>query len=469
MSPGRSISASATALERAIGRGEFAAGETLPTERELAESLAVSRTTVAAAYRRLKDRGVLESRQGRGTWVSAPQGPPRAEPADRFAPEIFAGMLEPFTDVIDLGPACPSAASIVTDHLREIDGERFAAAVQGNGYQPGGLPRLAEGIAELLSARGLSTSPDEILITNGAQQAIVLLGRLFAPRSEAVAVEEPTYAGFPIAGINRRIGIAMDAQGAIPAALEEVLATTRPAFAYLIPTHQNPTGTVMPPGRREEIAALAERYRVPLIEDEVMRDLSLDGRPAPPSIASLNRDAPVISVGSVNKVLWGGLRVGWVRAERAVIARLAQLKTIADVGSPILNQWLVAEMLPHLDEAADEKRRQLAARYEVAAEAISREIPEWSWQRPRGGPAFWVRAPGCDTRVFAQVAARYGVNVLPGSVMASDEDGLAEWLRIPHVLDGPTMRRAAARLGRAWRALRDGRPEPRAPQPTVCV
>jgi DNA-binding transcriptional MocR family regulator len=454
----------ADAIAGAIERGELAAGTVLPTERELAARMAVSRTTVVGAYGRLKAEGRLESRQGRGTWVAGdPEGRPPAERS--FSAELYTGMLGGHGDLIELTAACPPATSLVARVLAELSPGDLAPAVDGAGYLPGGLGRLRERIAEHLALTGLPTRPEQVIVTTGAHQAIGLATALLGGPGQAVLVEDATYPGaLDItrgAGM-RPVAVALDGEGVVPDALEDLLERVRPAFAYLVPPHQNPTGSVLSAARSRRVAELSARYRVPVVEDLALRHLQLDERPLPAPIAAHSPDASSMVIGSASKVLWGGLRVGWIRASRPVVERLMRLKIVADLGSPVLAQTIAAELLPRFEEAVAERRAFLRERYAALSRALAERLPGWTWDEPRGGCTLWVRMPSGDARALGQVAQRCGVNLVPGQVLSA-EGRHEDRLRLPFVHDPPVLAEAVRRLAVAWELYAGASSRPREP------
>ncbi len=448
---GALYAALADALRAAMERGELPADTLLPPERDLAGRLHVSRTTVVGAYRALKGEGLLDSRQGRGTWVVAPPAP--APASDRvFSGELYADFMGGATGLIELSAAAPLPTAVVAEEIARLGPDRLAGRVEGSGYLPSGLPELRERIAELHTAQGLRTRADEVLVTTGAQQAIGLLTTLFGEAGQPVLMEEATYPGaldMVRVGAMRPVGVPLDAGGVVVDALEELLDRIRPRFAYLVPAHQNPTGTVLSEARSRRVAELSARYRVPVIEDLVLRDLPMSGRRAPAPIASHDPEALVFTIGSMSKVFWGGLRVGWIRAPRPAVERLMRLKIAADMGTSVLSQVIAAAALPRLDEAVAERRAALVEGHAALAGALSRHVPDWTWETPPGGCTLWVRLPAGDAREFAQVAQRCGVSVVPGQVLSA-EGGHADRLRLPFVAEPAVLEEAARRLGVAW-------------------
>jgi DNA-binding transcriptional MocR family regulator len=441
----------ARGIGAAMDRGELPVGTVLPTERDLASRLAVSRTTVVSAYGQLKDAGRLESRQGRGTWVAGRRAAPPSSQRP-FSAELYGGILGEQPGIIELSAACPPPTSLVTRVLAETTGAALARDVTGPGYLPAGLPELRERIAEHVSLGGLPTRPDEVLVTTGAQQAIGLAATLLGEPGESVLVEEATYPGaLDVArGLGMRpVGVALDREGIVPEALEDLLDRVRPSFVYLVPAHQNPTGSVLSPARSRRVAELSARYRVPVVEDLALLHLPLGADPLPPPIAAHGPDGSSITIGSVSKVLWGGLRVGWIRAARPVVERLMRLKIGADLGSPITSQTLTVALLPRIGEAVDERRVSLVEGYRTLTASLSEHLPDWTWDEPRGGCTLWVRIPGGDARALGQVAQRCGVNVVPGQVLSA-EGRHADRLRLPFVHEPAVIAEAVRRLAVAW-------------------
>jgi DNA-binding transcriptional MocR family regulator len=243
--------------------------------------------------------------------------------------------------------------------------------------------------------------------------------------------------------------VALDDEGVVPEALEDLLERVRPGFVYLVPAFQNPTGSVLTAARSRRVAELSARYRVPVVEDHALRDLPLDGTPLPAPIAAHAPDGSSITIASVSKVLWAGLRVGWIRAARPVVERLMRLKIGADMGSPIPSQTLTCAVLPRIGEAIDERRAFLAQGYEALSASLAEHLPDWTWDEPRGGCTLWVRMPGGDARALGQVAQRCGVNVVPGQVLSA-EGRHADRLRLPFVHDPGVIAEAVRRLSVAW-------------------
>jgi DNA-binding transcriptional MocR family regulator len=240
--------------------------------------------------------------------------------------------------------------------------------------------------------------------------------------------------------------------GADVAALRRTATQTAPALVYLVPSFHNPTGCLMPEGARREVAELAEARGVPVVEDESLAELTFGAEPPPP-IAAFAPRAPVFTVGSMSKLYWGGLRVGWVRGPRPLIMRLTRFKVAADLSGSLLGQALAARLLARRDEVVRMRRRESQRRFECLARLVREQLPEWSWTAPAGGLTLWVRLPTASAEELARVAPQHGVSIVPGPVH-SPSRGFGDRLRLPYVMDEATLAEGVARLARAWQAFR---------------
>src|SRR5450432_2663962 len=420
--PGTLPTRLAAAFDRAIARGEIPPGARLPSERALAEALAVSRTTVVAAYERLRQDGRVESRVGSGTRVhpgdSAMEAPDRSREVSLPATStlVLRTVAEDPAGSISFLAAHLPGASEVLEKAWAGSRREISALARQHGYMPLGLPALRAALARHLTSRGLPTREEQILVTNGAQQGIDLIAsHMLAPGDEVVA-EDPTYPGALDLFAAARARVVATAPAAEPGALEQIAAAIRRPRArllYLLPTFHNPTGAVLPERPRREIARLSEQTGVAVIEDHTLSDLSL-GPEAPLPIAAFAKAAPILTIGSFSKLFWVGLRIGWIRGPEPLIHRLARRKAMDDLGSSVLSQAVAVRLLESVDAVTALRRGQVEARFEAMSKALTRLLPDWKWRKPAGGLTLWVRIPRGNASELAQVAARHGVSVLPG-------------------------------------------------------
>jgi DNA-binding transcriptional MocR family regulator len=419
--------------------GRVLSGARLPAERELAAALGLSRTTVAAAYARLRDSGHLRSVRGSGSVIALPA---------TTAP----GPAEPLTvpgGLVDLTRAVLPAAPVVADAAREA-AEDLLAHLPGDGYELLGVPALREAVAGRYTARGLPTAPEEVLVTLGAQHAVGLLCRVFLSPGDRVLVESPGYphavdaargaGGRPVA-----VPVTAGTPGGWDAeALEDAFARTRPALAYLMPGFQNPTSAVMPADLRRRVVELARRHGTRLVVDETTNDLAVEG-PVPPPFP-----ADTVHVGSAAKSLWGGLRIGWIRADAATVRHLAAHRAPWELGTPVLEQLVVARCLPRLDDVLVDRRAELRRRRDALTAELAAALPEWDVPHVPGGLALWVHLPTATSSALALAAHRHGVLLTAGPRFGVD-GAFERYLRLPFGADAGTLRAVVVpALVRAW-------------------
>lgn len=442
----------AEALTVLIGDGRLALDVRLPSERDLATALGVSRTTVTRAYAALVDSGFAEARRGAGTFTRIPGDRRRA--LDR---SLRPGGRD---DVIDLNHAAGSAPPGIAQAYQEAVTD-LPAYLGGHGYFPAGVPRLQEAIARTYDERGLPTRPDQIIVTPGALSAAAIVAQAFTRRGDRVVVETPTYPNaveaLREAGA-RPVGVGVGPQRWDLAGLEATLWQTRPTLASLIPDLQNPTGLVMDEEDRERVArALHRAGTVPII-DEAHQGLALDGEPMPAPFA---RFAPeTITLGSASKSFWGGLRLGWIRVpdreRQAALQALTDARVRLDLGAPVLEQLVLARLLDDPSAILAAHHARLREQRDALLAALADRLPEWTYRVPRGGLCLWCRLPeplGTDVAVEAE---QRGVIVAPGPVFAL-EGGLDHFIRIPWARPASDLVAAVDLLAEAWDAVRAGR------------
>ncbi|MFI5707574.1 PLP-dependent aminotransferase family protein [Kribbella sp. NPDC051620] len=263
----------ADAIGALIGSAELPVGARLPAERPLAEALAVSRSTVVAAYDELRARGLVESRRGSGTTV-APAASKGRSRADKRMPtgygeslfhRIAHGPSEVIAMTYAVDPGIPELAAEVEDLART----ELPLLLQGVGYHPRGLQVLRERIADHFAESGLPTTPDEIVVTSGAHQAIALVTQMYLRTGAAVVIEQPSWPGcfdlFAAAG-GRVVGVPLDDAGVRPDLLAAAFSEHQPAMLFVMPTFHNPTGRLMSSARRRQVAELAARHGVVVVE-----------------------------------------------------------------------------------------------------------------------------------------------------------------------------------------------------------
>lgn len=454
--PGSAYEALAERIRLLIVDGRIAVDTRLPAERDLAERLGLSRTTVTAAYRHLREQGNLHSVRGSGS-VARLTGAPAILPAP------------PEAEYIDFSKAAPPALPWLPEIARQAV-EDLPPHLLDAGFDPIGTPALRQAIADRYTARGLATTPDQIMVTIGAQHAIALLSRALIGRGDRAVTEVPIYphayealraAGarlVPVPVAPHDVDDLVDDREQT-AGLVQAIRHSNPVMAYVIPDFQNPTGRTMSRVSRARVLDAAARQGTVVVADETTAELSID-RPGhfPPMAA----DGPAVLIGSVGKTVWGGLRVGWIRAERPLIRRLLAVRSPGDLGTPILEQLIVTRLMPRMDEILELRRTQLRAGRDRLEELVARHLPEWEVPHVDGGIVTWVGLGAPVSSQLALAARREGLIVAAGPRFGID-GAFERFLRLPVCYSPETTDAAVQALARAWRSLAHvpvGEPEP---------
>ena len=479
-------------IERLIREKWLGPGVKLPATRELARALGVNRTTVALAYEELVAAGRARAHVGQGTFVVAPPaGEPR--PTEAIPARVRLDWSRLFSrsahiagtgdrrasppasatrSTISFAAGIPDSDMFPTDAFRrvlnQVVRDEGTALLQ---YPPGGdgYPPLRTYLATYLLRFGVEARADDILVVNGSQQGFDLIARTFLDPGDVVAMEQPTYPRaievFRAAGA-QLVPVPWNREGPSPEALEQVLARHRPKLFYCQPTAHNPTGLTMTPAAGRRVLDTAARHHVPIVEDGFDGSLYYgDRRPLP--LRALDRDGLVVYIGTFSKVLFPGLRLGWLVAPPPVVERLKAAKQLADLGTSPLIQAAVHRFCERrlLDRHVGRIAREYDRRRAAVLEALGRHLPEGAaWTEPRGGFSLLLTLPsGCDATALLPRALRRGVSFTPGARFFLDGSG-EETARLSfssvsvrRIDDG--IRRLAEAVGE-WRRSRSGRPVP---------
>jgi DNA-binding transcriptional MocR family regulator len=416
--------------------GRIAVQSRLSAERTLAAALGISRATVTAAYNQLRDEGYLASRQGSGSWVTLPGGL-------RSAPDAIVGG--PGLDMRIAALPAPAAMTELYGYaVRELP--RW---LDHHGYDPLGLPPLREAIAARFTQRGLPTRPEQIMVTNGALQGLDLVLRAVMRAGRRALVEIPSY---PAAlDALRAAGARVDAvpiehDGWHLRALEAATRIDQPALSYLMPDFHNPTGRVMNAAARERAMSALSRAGAYVVIDETFVDVNIDGVPMPPPAAVFG-DRRTITIGSLSKSVWGGLRIGWARADPELIHRLAAARAAVDLAGPVLEQLAAVDAIEHLDELVDERCAIIRPRRAALIGALEQQLPSWRFARPSGGLFLWAALPEPISTSLSIQARDHDLQLTPGPRFGAA--GLLERrLRLPFTLAPEQLERAVSLLAR---------------------
>lgn len=462
-----------TEVRRMISAGALKVGDRLPANRELATSLGVNRNTVATAYAELAAEGLITSRVGSGTYISQVLEKPhtsRDREEGAASPMSWESLLSVQSrdnwleemssfdgrrDLISLALALPSADLFPLDEFRRCvdlvlrrQGRVLLQLGTTSGYAP-----LQEYIAAQLALSGVRVSPDEVLITNGCQQSLDLIRQILVGPGEEVVLENPTYPGALsvfCGGSARYFSVPVGPNGIDLNVLEDVLSQRRAKLIYVVPTFQNPTGLTMDPGSRRRLIGIAERYRVPIIEDDIYRELRYDGADVPP-LKALDVHGLVIYISSFSKVGFPGLRVGWIAAPRIVIDHLNRAKQRSDLHASLLAQAAIHEFAKRglLAKHIKRVKKAYAQRRDAMLESLDRYFPEEaSWSRPQGGMSVWVSLPdSLNSNQLLLQAIENGVAFVSGDHFYANS-AQQKMIRLSFTMAGPqAIEEAVKRLG----------------------
>ncbi len=442
-------------LERLIQARMLAPGVKLPATRELARELGVNRATVTLAYDELVAAGRARARVGQGTFVADSIGAPAASEARGTIPpvavdwpallsgsaRIIAGdaqrrgfPVQPARAphrLISFAGGMPDSAMFPTDAFRRV----LNAVVRAEGqellqyYPVGGYPPLRQFLSTYLLRFGVEARPEEILIVNGSQQGFDLIARTLLDPGDVVAIEQPTYPRamqvFRAFGA-QLVPVPLGDDGPRADALDRALERHAPKFFYCQSSAHNPTGLTMSAEARCRLLEICARRQIAIVEDGFDGSLYY-GSPPPAPLKALDRLGNVIYIGTSSKILFPGLRLGWLVAPRAVRGRLEAAKQLADIQTSALIQAAVFQFCQrrllerHVARITEEYGRRLRLLLEALARWMPRDV---TWTEPRGGFSLMLTLPaGLDATALLPRAVARGVAFTPGPAFFVDQGG----------------------------------------------
>ncbi|XAS68523.1 PLP-dependent aminotransferase family protein [Micrococcaceae bacterium Sec5.7] len=436
--------------------GRVALDTALPSERTLSEALGVSRTTITAAYANLREQGFLSSGQGSRGRTCLPNRTGRTGGAGTTS---APGLPAP-DGVIDLAYASLPASGEVVHRAFAAALTELPAMLPGFGYDVLGVPALREAIAARYTAAGAPTTAGQILVTSGAQHALNIVLRTLAGhaspghalaghalaghaagRQDKVLVDHPTYpnaldairaAGF------RPVPVALppaQERGAPESgwdmdAMEAALLQQRPKMAYVVPDFHNPTGRLMPDAQRRRLVRAAAASGTVLVVDETLRELNLDGGVAAPLAAF---SPAVVSIGSLSKSHWAGLRTGWIRAGEDLVQRFAAIRTTMDLGGPVVEQLAAAHLVRDVTEPLPARLAALRGNRSALLELLGAYLPRWQTEMPDGGLTVWCRLPAPCSTALTVIAPEFGIRLAAGPRFGVG-GAFEHYVRVPYTL-----------------------------------
>lgn len=429
----------ARALRLLILDGRLALGVRLPGERELAQAIGVSRTTLTAAYGQLRDEGYLESRRGSGSVTRLPADHAPTDRRDDLAGEVFIDWTAAAL------PAPPGLWMAYEEALR-----RLPLWLAGIGYEALGLPPLREAIARDYTRRGCPTRPGQIIVTSGAQNGLNLVLRALTGPGDRIAVDHPTYhnaLGAILRNSCQPLPVSLPDKGWDLEGLEATFRQAAPRLAYIVPDFHVPTGRLMDGSSRRELVEIAARSRVPLLIDETMAETGF-GDPVPAAVAAHDPEGEVvISLGSASKRFWGGLRIGWIRTSEQRVAEFGRLRAILDMATPVLEQLVVSVLLEGKSET-EERGRLMRTRCERLIGLLAAALPHWRVGVPDGGLALWAELPRAEASALAAIGQNFGLRLSPGPRFAVN-GAFERFIRFPFTLPEADLQHGVEQLARA--------------------
>ncbi|MFT3924680.1 MAG: PLP-dependent aminotransferase family protein [Myxococcales bacterium] len=457
-----------------IARGRLKAGARLPGSRSLAQMLGVHRNTVNAALAELTAQGWVEPQPARGYFVREPdpsfvardsrvrEGTPASVP-ERPGFELGAAVPReavrgelPKALILTGGVPDPRLfphAQLARAYRRAL--KHRGPALLDYGY-PQGEPSLREALANMVREnRGIAARADDVLVTRGSQQAIWLAAQALCSPGDRVGVEElgypPAWGALRMAGA-QLVPLELDHEGVRVESVERALASGPLRALYLTPHHQYPTMVALSPQRRLALLDLARRHRFAILEDDYSHEFHYEGRPRLP-MASSDSHGNVVYLGGLSKILAPGLRVGYVVAPRALLARMADLRSLVDRQGDALGEAAVAELIAEGDVArhARKMREIYLARRSVLVDVLRREFGDrMSFEIPQGGMALWIEVRGVKPSAWAERAKARGVWFRAG-VEFSLEHKTLPYVRMGFTrLDEKEIHKAVKEAAKAW-------------------
>ena len=440
-------------IQGKIQSGQWTNGTRLPPQRLLAREFQVNRSTLLPALDELRADGYISSHQGSGIVVNGSAWSELAAAArswnERLSTDAFLSNqpmvqqineLEFAPQMIRLGTGELAPELFPNDALRQLIAET-APKIDSFGYQePQGLPGLREQVSRHLRKNGILAAPANILIVSGALQALQLICfGLLAPK-DAMFVERPSYllSLKLFRSLQLRFSeIPMTSSGLSLASLKKQQQSHRHALLYTVPTFHNPTGSLLPLEKRQALLRFCQQARLPIVEDDVYRDLWLDKEPPAP-LKALDDSGLVLYVSSLSKTIGPGLRIGWIAGPEPIIRRLADLKMQHDYGSSTLSQWVAAEWLRRDLESTHllQLREKLRQRRTLTMQCLQANFSQLaSWNTPAGGFYIWLKLkkPVSMPALFKAACAR---NILlnPGTIYDQQSN---QYLRISYAYAKP--------------------------------
>ncbi|WP_232820193.1 PLP-dependent aminotransferase family protein [Brachybacterium sp. YJGR34] len=427
----------AARLASLAAEGRLAPGARIPSERELAQGLGLSRGTVVRGLDAARDRGILAARRGSGRTVRGPSAAGPVEALTARAAPLAPGAVDLRATVLPPHPRLAAEAAEVAAHLTEDPAWGSAPA--------DGIAALVEQICAHYARRGLPTSPRQVVVTTGAVSALHLALLATTGTGDRVGTENPGYPNSArVITTGRRRVVPIDVLPDHAGAIADAVGSGALAAAILTPDFHNPTGALVGGEARLHLLRAAARTGTPLIIDETLVGMNWRGAAMPPPVAG--GGARTLLVGSLSKSLWAGLRIGWVRTSEEDADALAHLRLGVDLGAPLFEQQLAARLLAAgRADGADgvpHCREHIERSYTAVTSQLAEKLPHWRWRPPAGGLSLWAEGTRLEARDLVARAARSGIALSPGALFSPTGAGWSHAVRLPFSGREDELRRA---------------------------
>ncbi|AMQ72466.1 MULTISPECIES: PLP-dependent aminotransferase family protein [Bacillus amyloliquefaciens group] len=428
-------------IKEKIGNGEWPIGSKIPSQRTLAKHFEVNRSTVITALEELMADGLIEGRMGKGTVVTNNTWTLLAKnSAPDWDQYVTSGIQQPSQKIVQEINKSESNSDLIQLSKGELSHEIFPLAamkkmmgkvsqnIEAFGYEePKGYLPLREALSGYLRTIGIQASSSSILIVSGALQALQLISMGLLQRGSTVYLDQPSYLYslhvFQSAGM-KLTGVPMDNDGLLPEHIHMARGERERAILYTNPCFHNPTGILMSKKRREEILAASENAQLPIIEDDIYRELWIDEIPPDP-IKTIDKNGHVLYIGSLSKTLSPGLRIGWIVGPEPVIERLSDIKMQTDYGSSSLSQRVAAEWFTsgEYQQHLEQVRSQLKVRRQLVMSLLETNLKNVAtWNMPKGGFFVWVKIlPSLSMKLLYTKALTKGILLNLGSIYAQEK------------------------------------------------
>lgn len=429
-------------IREKIANGEWPIGSNIPSQRKLAELFGVNRSTIITALEELMADGLIEGIKGKGTVVvnntwtllagnSFPDWNIHLKsglhkPSQSAVQEI--NEAESNKELIQLSKGELSRDLFPIDSMQKVI-QKVSENMEAFGYEePKGFLPLREALSNYLRTIGVNASSSSILIVSGALQALQLISVGLLPKESTVLLENPSYLYslqvFQSAGM-KLSGLPMDEDGILPNFISVSKKQRSKAILYSIPSFHNPTGILMSEKRRQELIQVCEKEQLPIIEDDIYRELWIDEQ-SPSPLKAMDKHGHVLYLGSLSKSLTPGLRIGWIVGPEPIIERLSDIKMQTDYGTSSLSQRVAVEWLTSglYQQHAESVRKQLKIRREVMLDAIETHLNDIStWNVPKGGFFIWLKIlRKISMRELYIKALSKGILLNPGNIYTQESN-----------------------------------------------